>query len=97
MVRYNYKSCQEQTRGFRQQMPEINTKDLVTRNDFQPRTIDSDRRKTNILQIRKRKFRWLRKLDEEISKKALKWNHEGRRKQIRPPLSGFLPSYLYNP
>jgi hypothetical protein len=52
-------------------MPVINTKDLVTRNYFQPRIMGSYRKHT------------LRKKEAEISKKALKWNPDGRRKPCR--------------
>jgi hypothetical protein len=52
-------------------MPVINTKDLVTRNYFQPRIMDSYGKHT------------LRKKEEEISKKALKCNPDGRRKPCR--------------
>jgi hypothetical protein len=60
---------------------------MVTKYYFQQRSVESNRTRRYKFRNKKKKFRWivhtLRKEDGEISKAALLWNPQGKRKRGR--------------
>ena len=69
-------------------MSQIYIKNMVAKDYFQQRSMESNKTENINVEIRKRKFRWightLRKQDGEIPKAALLWNPHGNRKRGRP-------------